>query len=173
MSPPSRGRWNGGALVPSVSICVFSTDELLLPGFAAAVGEEDFNRFDAALCDVSLARFLFDVFAAVRLLFAVLVLALALALVLGVASALVLGLALPVLEPADVLARAGRLDEVLGDFLRDFLDIRLPFVAFGVSIIGVLRVLAGEPDSSRRLGKSDGLGVWLQGIRRTACLLVE
>jgi hypothetical protein len=122
----------------------------LLRGFAAAEGEEDLNRFDAALCDVSLARFLFDVFAVARLLFAALV-----------------------LEAFDVLARTGCLDEVLGDFLRDFLDIRLPFVAFGRSIIRVLRVLAGEPESSRRLGKSDGLGVWLQGIRRTACLLVE
>jgi hypothetical protein len=122
----------------------------LLRGFAAAEGEEDFNCFDAALCDVSLARFLFDVFAVARLLFAALV-----------------------LEALEVLARTGCLDEVLGDFLRDFLDIRLPFVAFGRSIIRVLRVLAGEPESSRRLGKSDGLGVWLQGIRRTACLLVE
>jgi hypothetical protein len=130
----------------------------LLRGFAAAEGEEDFNCFDAALCDVSLARFLFDVFAVARLLFAALVVALALVLVL---------------EPFDVLARTGCLDEVLGDFLRDFLDIRLPFVAFGRSTIRVLRVLAGEPESSRRLGKSDGLGVWLQGIRRTACLLVE
>jgi len=122
----------------------------LLCGFAAAEEEADFNRFDAALCDVSLARFLFDVFAVARLLFAVLV-----------------------LEALEVLARTGCLDEVLGDFLRDFLDIRLPFVAFGRSIMWVLRVLAGEPESSRRLGKSDGLGVWLQGIRRTACLLVE
>ena len=122
----------------------------MLRGFAAAEGEEDFNCFDAALCDVSLARFLFDVFAVARLLFAALV-----------------------LEALEVLARTGCLDEVLGDFLRDFLDIRLPFVAFGRSIMWVLRVLAGEPESSRRLGKSDGLGVWLQGIRRTACLLVE
>jgi hypothetical protein len=121
----------------------------LLRGFAAAE-EEDFNDFDAALCDVSLARFLFDVFATARLLFAALV-----------------------LEALEVLARTRCLDEVLGDFLRDFLDIRLPFVAFGSSIIRILRVLAGEPESSRRLGKSDGLGVWLQGIRRTACLLVE
>jgi hypothetical protein len=127
-----------------------SIDELLLRGFAAAEGEEDLNCFDAALCDVSLARFLFDVFAVARLLFAALV-----------------------LEAFEVLARTGCLDEVLGDFLRDFLDIRLPFVAFGRSIIRVLRVLAGEPESSRRLGKSDGLGVWLQGIRRTACSLVE
>jgi hypothetical protein len=127
-----------------------SIDELLLRGFAAAEGEEDRNCFDAALCDVSLARFLFDVFAVARLLFAALV-----------------------LEAFEVLARTGCLDEVLGDFLRDFLDIRLPFVAFGRSIIRVLRVLAGEPESSRWLCKSDGLGVWLQGIRRTTCLLVE
>jgi hypothetical protein len=99
--------------------------------------------------------------AAVRLLFAVLVLALFFVL----ASILVF-------ERFDVLARTGCLDEVLGDFLRDFLDIRLPFVAFGRSIMWVLRVLAGEPESSRWLGKSDGLGIWLQGIRRTACLLV-
>ena len=33
----------------------------------------------------------------------------------------------------------------LGDFLRDFLDIRLPFVAFGRSIIGLLRVPSGTP----------------------------
>ena len=32
----------------------------------------------------------------------------------------------------------------LGDFLRVFLDIRLPFVAFGGSIIGVLRVSRGR-----------------------------
>jgi hypothetical protein len=146
-------------LAPSVSIWVFSTDELLLRGFAAAEGDDDFNSFDAPLCDVSLARFLFDVFAAARLLFAALVLE---ALVLEAWG----------LETLEVLARAGCLDEVLGDFLRDFLDIRLPFVAFGRSIIRVLRVLAGEPESSRWLSKSDGLGVWLQGIRRTACLLV-
>jgi len=60
-------------VAPSASICVFSTDELLLRGFAAAEEEEDFNGFDAALCDVSLARFLFDVLAAARLLFAALV----------------------------------------------------------------------------------------------------
>jgi hypothetical protein len=44
----------------------------LLRGFAAAGEEEDFNRFDAALCDVSPARFLFDVLTAVRLAFAAL-----------------------------------------------------------------------------------------------------
>lgn len=136
-------------MLPSVNNCVFSTDELLLPGTGAAA-EEGLNRFDAALCDVLAACFLFDDFAAARL-----------------------RLAVPVLEAFEVLARTGRLDEVLGDFLRDFLDIRLPFVAFRGSIIRVLRGLSGEPESGRWLGKSDGPGVWLQGIRRTACLLVE
>ena len=44
---------------------------------------------------------------------------------------------------ADVLEAAGTafLAGVLGDFLRVFLDIRLPFVAFGGSIMGILRVL--------------------------------
>jgi hypothetical protein len=61
----------------------------------------------------------------------------------------------------------------LGVFLRNFLDIRLPFVAFGGSIMGVLRVLSGARESAtvqvfgdcaslRRLCKSDGAGVWLQ-----------
>jgi hypothetical protein len=62
---------------------------------------------------------------------------------------------------------------VLGDFLRDFLDIRLPFDAFGGSIIGLLRVPSGRPDSVRRLGKSDGAGIWLQANRSPACALVE
>jgi hypothetical protein len=62
---------------------------------------------------------------------------------------------------------------VLGDFLRVFLDIRLPFDAFGGSIIGLLRVPSGRPDSVRRLAKSDGAGIWLQGNRCPACILVE
>jgi len=78
-------------------------------------GVGDFNRFDAALCDVW--RFLFDAFAA-RLAFATLV-----------------------LEAFDDFATGRPPGEVLGDFLRDFLDIRLPFVAFGGSIIRVLQPL--------------------------------
>jgi len=31
----------------------------------------------------------------------------------------------------------------------------------------------GGPESRRRLGKSDGLGVWLQGTRRTTRPLVD
>jgi hypothetical protein len=47
---------------------------------------------------------------------------------------------------ADVIdwARVVFPEEVLEDFLRVFLDIRLPFVAFGGSIIGILRVLSGQ-----------------------------
>jgi hypothetical protein len=89
----------------------------------------DFNRFDGALCDALggvfpgcllavLADFLTVV---VRRVFAA-----------------------DVLVDAAVRARvafaAGALSEALGDFLRVFLDIRLPFVAFGGSIIGLLRV---------------------------------
>ena len=64
-------------------------------------------------------------------------------------------------------------EEGLEDFLRVFLDIRLPFVAFGGSIMGYCGPCPGEPESGRLLGKSDGLGVWLQGIRRTTRPLVE
>jgi len=128
----------------------FSTDELLLRDVGGAAEEEDFNRFDAALCDVPTDPFLLDDFAALRLTLATLFVD-----------------ALGDFSPGD------RLDEVLVDFLRDFLDIRLPFVAFAGSIMRVLRGLAAEGESSRWLGKSDGLGVWLQAIRRTACPLVE
>jgi hypothetical protein len=125
-----------------------------------AAGEEDFNRFDVALCDVPVDRFLLDVVPGFLFDF------------LGDSLAVRLVLAIPVLEPFDDFALCDCPEGVLGDFLRDFLDIRLPFVAFGGSIITVLRTL-GVPDSSRWLGKSDGLGVWLQGFRRTACPLVE
>jgi hypothetical protein len=59
------------------------------------------------------------------------------------------------------------------EFLRDFLDIRLPFVAFAGSIIEVLKDLFGKLESIRRLGKTGGLGVCLECYRRTACLAVE
>jgi hypothetical protein len=124
-----------------------------LRGVGATAAEEDFNRFDAALCDVLVAAFLLDVFA--------------------VPLFLASFLATLVLEAFDDLALDGCFEMVLGDFLRDFLDIRLPFVAFGGPIIRVLRVLAGEGESSRWLGKSDGRGIWFQGIQSTACPLVE
>jgi hypothetical protein len=122
----------------------------LLRGVAAVTLEGDFNRFDAALCDVPLNPFLLD----------------------GLAFDWP-ALAALVLDAFEDFAAGGRVDGVLGDFLRDFLDIRLPFVAFGGSIIKVLRGPAAEDESSPWLGKSDGPGVWLQGIRRTACPLVE
>jgi len=114
-----------------------------------AAEEGDFNRFDVALCDVPPARFVPDVVAA-----------------FGRA------LGATVLEPFDDFAATLRFGAALGDFLRDFLDIRLPFVAFGGSIVGVLRLISSEQDSLPRLGKSDALRVWLQAIRRTACQLV-
>jgi hypothetical protein len=46
------------------------------------------------------------------------------------------------------LARAPVPNGDFKDFLRDFLDIRLPFVAFGGSIIAVLRGLSGKPESA-------------------------
>ena len=41
-------------------------------------------------------------------------------------------------------ARGALREDGLGDFMRVFLDIRLPFVAFGGSIMGVLRVLSRQ-----------------------------
>jgi hypothetical protein len=122
----------------------------LLRDVFEAAEEGDFNRFEAGLCDVATDPFLLDGFAALRL-----------------------RLATRFLDAFDDLVPGLGLGDVLGDFLRDFLDIRLPFVAFAGSIIRVFRGLAAEGESSRWLGKSDGLGVWLQGIRRTACPLVE
>ena len=85
--------------------------------------------------------------------------------------------AVRVFAPAGGFAPGRRGAADLEDFLRDFLDIRLPFVAFGGSIMRPLRVLSGEPESSHQLGKSyvgksGGAGVWLQGFRRV-CSLAE
>jgi hypothetical protein len=107
----------------------FLTDGFSGAGFAVAAldpvaaaggdfcGAVAFNFFDVALCDAVagfLTDFLADVFAAVRFC--------------------------PVPDFwADVFDAF--LEGVLGDFLRVFLDIRLPFVAFSGSIIAVLRVL--------------------------------
>ena len=165
MPPPSRGRWNAGAFAPSAKTGAFSTDELLLREVGEGAGEEDLNRFDAALCDVPADPFLLDVLFGCSLDL--------LAVFLAVFLAVRLFLVTVVLEAFDDSARCGRLDDVLGDFLGDFLDIRLPFVAFGGSTIRALRTRIGMPDSSRWLGKSDGPGVWLQGFRRTACSLLE
>ena len=67
---------------------------------------------------------------------------------------------------ADLADVAGALlrDAAFEDFLRVFLDIRLPFVAFGGSIMGIAGLVLGEPESGRLVGNSYGLGVWLQGF---------
>ncbi|WP_423958733.1 hypothetical protein [Bradyrhizobium sp.] len=70
---------------------------------------EAVNRFDAAVCDGSEVAFLADLLAAARLVFAA------------------------------AFARTGRRGAALEELLRDFVDIRLPFVAFGGSIIRLLR----------------------------------
>jgi hypothetical protein len=108
------------------------------------------NRFDAALCEVFPVALLPDLTVAERLLFAGFILA----------------------DLVDGPGACLREDD-LEDFLRVFLDIRLPFVAFGGSIIRLLQVSFSVLDSGRRLGKSDGRGVWLKRIRRTTHPLVE
>jgi hypothetical protein len=118
-------------------------------GFDRAAALEDFNRFDAPLCDGLAVARVIDFTGALRLF------------------------ALLVFWLFGDFAPSERLGGVLGDFLRDFLDIRLPFVAFGGSTIEILRILSGGPDSGRLLGKFDGPGVWLQGFRRTARPLVR
>ena len=155
MLPPSRGRRKAGALAPSASAdlraaraSAFPTSGLIAGvsparGFAGvaavgfnpavalaadALGPEDFNCFDGALCDV---------------------LGLALPARLFVFLADVLAVARRFFEGAffaDVFdrARAAFLEDALGDFLRVFLDIRLPFVAFGGSTMEVLRDLSRQ-----------------------------
>jgi hypothetical protein len=167
--PPSRGRLNAGAFAPSakgtesgtetgaegvergagdapaLSTGSFLTDDrvpapvLAAPVLAATAlgaaiaGESDFsglfNFFDGALCDA------FAVGLPVRLVFVFLpdlvspdLVAVALRAFKGAAFA---GLA----DRARIAFPAAGLE----DFLRVFLDIRLPFVAFRGSIIGVLR----------------------------------
>jgi len=129
-----------------------------LPAGVAAAGldafSEDFNRFDAALCDAAFAAVFVDFPAAARLAVAAPVSAFA-----RVFGAFFLGAVL----------REG----VLDDFFRDFWDIRLPFDAFGGSTKAVLLLSSGALDSRPRLGKSDDGGIWLQGFPRTTPLLVE
>src|SRR6185437_688328 len=62
---------------------------------------------------------------------------------------------------------------LLEEFLRVFLDIRLPFVAFAGSINRLLRVESRQAQIGAAMGKSDGLGTGLQGTRRTAFPPVE
>jgi hypothetical protein len=133
---------------------------------AGGLGPADFNAFDGAFCDAFGAAL-----AAFRVAF-------------PADSPALAGRVLPRCDFADFAgfareatfrdaALAGALGDVLGDFLRVFLDIRLPFVAFGGSIMGSYESRLGRPESSRLLGKSDGLGVWLQGTRCTTRPLIN
>jgi len=141
VSPPSRGRRKEGARAPSAKaglraggVSVFPPDTFRAGGFPAsvfaaiAVGRDDFGGFDGAFSGTRgclFFAFLPDFPAGARLVFAAPLL-----------------LAVKDFAPADWPA-AG-LPDFLGDFLRDFLDIRLPFVAFSGSIIAVLQVLSRQ-----------------------------
>ena len=147
---------NAGALAPATS-----TDDFPAGGLAAAAFEgaapadlDGLNRLDGALCEASLTALLLDLTVVARPLLACFVWCF---------------LSVDAVDGARAGLRAG----VLGDFLRVFLDMRLPFVAFGGSIIRLLQVSSPHLDSGRRLGKSDSRGVWLEEIRRTTRLLVE
>jgi hypothetical protein len=130
---PLDGRRPDGFAASGFAAAAFEAAAALGADLAAA---GDFNGFDGALCDVSggafpggLVAFLPDLSAGARRVF----------------------------EGgffADVFdwARATFAEDGLGDFLRVFLDIRLPFVAFGGSIMGVLRV------SSRQAGIASAAG---------------
>jgi hypothetical protein len=60
----------------------------------------------------------------------------------GIARFLAAGFLVDVAEPARAALPADVLDDFLSVFLRVFLDIRLPFVAFDGSIIGLFQVMS-------------------------------
>ena len=114
MSPPSRGRRNAGAFAPSIKADLGAGDSVAF-----------FGCFDEALCGV------FERVLPTRLATLLPVLAAAAGRVLeGAVLGDVAGFR------ADVLTEGA-----FGNFLRVFLGIRLPFVVFGRSIIGLLRAL--------------------------------
>jgi hypothetical protein len=124
----------------------------------APADSEDFNCFDAALCDAATAAFLVDLWVAARCVVAGFCVAVVRVLVLALVAVFV-EFTLP--------------EAVLDDFFCVSLDIRLPFDAFSGSTRAVLQLSSGLPESGPRLGKSDDAGVWLQGIPSTTPLLVE
>src|SRR5262249_43353763 len=117
------GREKSGATAPSVSTGRFPSGELSgLLDFAARDFDrtlpEIFNRFEPPLCDAALGTDLRDLPAVGRRGFATFVFA-----------------------RTAGFAPTGLRADGLEDFLRDFLDIRLPFVAFGGSIMRPLQVV--------------------------------
>ncbi|WP_425114458.1 hypothetical protein [Bradyrhizobium sp.] len=142
MLPPSRGSRKAGAFAPSVKAGlpaagapVFPIDAIPADGFPAtgfaavdidrdepfgAVAPDDLNCFDGGSCDPlevaslgCLVAVLLDLFATARRVFEG-----------GVFAVFPDG------------AWGAFPEDAFGDFLRVFLDIRLPFVAFGGSIMG-------------------------------------
>src|SRR5437763_5209419 len=131
MLPPSRGKRNAGALAPATS-----TDDLPAGGLAAAGcedaapgGLDGLNRLDDALCEASLTARLLD---------------------LAIVARPPLACFVWCFLSADAVddTRAGLREDVLADFLRVFLDMRLPFVAFGGSIITLLQISSPHLDSA-------------------------
>jgi hypothetical protein len=77
-------------------------------------------------------------------------------------------------DPAANLVLDTLTDAVFEDFLCVFLDIRLPFVAFGGSVFRALQVLPGQAGQrALALCNSADLGVWLEGIRRNPSRFAE
>jgi hypothetical protein len=122
--PPSRGNRNAGAAAPSISTDDSRADARAAETFddagLRATNLDGLNGFDGALCEALLVVLLLDPTVAARPLFACFIF-------------------------VDVVdgRRVGLREGVLVDFLRVFLDIRLPFVAFGGSIIRLLQILSG------------------------------
>jgi hypothetical protein len=107
-----------------------------VPRRAESFGLDGFNCFDGAKCDAfgealrgRLPALLVDLLAAGRIFEG------------GVFANLIDG------------PRAGWPDDVLGDFLRVFLDIRLPFVAFGGSIMGYCGVFSRQAGTEPAAGQ--------------------
>jgi hypothetical protein len=100
----------------------------------ARAGAVAFTGLDAALADVFAAEFC------------------------GRLAALLAGFAFRALATAIFPERlraepAALAEEVFRDLLRVFLDIRLPFVAFRASIIGIMRVLSRQARSDSTAGQ--------------------
>jgi hypothetical protein len=107
---------------------------------------ENFNGFEGTVCDVAKVAL-----AVCLLVFATDFLAVGRRVFEGCAFADVFDRARGAF-PDD--GPAGFLAAFFGDFLRVFLDIRLPFVAFGGSIMGIFAGLVREP----RIGSAAGQG---------------
>ena len=156
MPPPSRDKENAGAFAPSTSAAraargvPLPVERSESPAFAVPrtglLAPADFNALDGGLCD--------DAFGAELRsgLFFMFLLDLLADGVRGFEDVFFA-------EVPEAVRRVAR----TGDFLRLFLDIRLPFVAFRRSIIAVLRQ-AGIMRSAGRAGSAQSMlkGSWIR-----------